>query len=292
MKLQQLRFFQSACKYKSITKAAIAIHVSQPSISAAIHNLEEEFSIKLIERKYQGFELTKEGQIFLELAEGIVKHADKVEQRMLNFHSGHETIHIGVSPMAGITILPELYSSFLTCHHDIQLTTEEHGTKTILQKLSENTLDIAFVSHYEPLPEVFSSIPVTSTETMWCSMPDNPLTQRKFLSIEDLKNERLVLFKNSFLLHDIVYKRFEESGITPQVLHETEHLTMIYALLKKGLASGFLMHSVSDFFPELLLVPVRPPFIATISLVWLPKYNMSSDTKLIINYYQQSLHKC
>ena len=129
MKLQQLRFFQAACKHNSITKAARELHISQPSISAAIHSLEEEFSVKLIERKYQGFELTKEGQIFLNLVEGMIKHADKVEQKMLSISSSHEPIRIGVSPMAGITILPELYSSFLSRHTAIQLLTEESGTK-------------------------------------------------------------------------------------------------------------------------------------------------------------------
>lgn len=288
MKLQQLRFFQAACKHNSITKAARELHISQPSISAAIHSLEEEFSVKLIERKYQGFELTKEGLIFLNLVEGMIKHADKVEQKMLSISSSHEPIRIGVSPMAGITILPELYSSFLPRHAAIQFLTEESGTKLVLQKLRENTLDIAFVSHYEPLPAGFSSIPVTTTETMWCTASDHPLAKRKFLRIEDLKDEKFVLFKDSFLLHDVVYNLFKENGITPHVLHETEHLTMIYAMLKKRLATGFLMHSVSDYFPDLKLVPVKPRLLATISLVWLPQHNMSSDTRLLIDYYKSS----
>jgi len=289
MKLQQLRFFQAACKYNSITKAARELHISQPSISAAIHNLEAEFSVKLIERKYQGFELTKEGQVFLDLADGMIKHADKVEQRMLSISSSREPILIGVSPMAGITILPELYSSFLSSHTTILLSTEENGTKLMLQKLRENTLNIAFVSHYESLPAGFASITVMTTETMWCTMSDHPLAKRKFLRIEDLKDEKLVLFKNSFLLHDVVYNRFKEAGIRPNVLHETGHLTMIYALLKKQLATGFLMHSVAGYFPDLTLVPIRPPLLATISLVWLPQHNMSSDTKLLIDYYKNKM---
>jgi len=123
---------------------------------------------------------------------------------------------------------------------------------------------------------------------MWCTASDHPLAKRKFLRIEDLKDEKFVLFKDSFLLHDVVYNLFKENGITPHVLHETEHLTMIYAMLKKRLATGFLMHSVSDYFPDLKLVPVKPRLLATISLVWLPQHNMSSDTRLLIDYYKSS----
>lgn len=285
MKLQQLRFFQAACKYNSITRAARELHISQPSISAAIHNLEEEFSVKLIERKYQGFELTKEGLVFLDLADGMLKHADKVEQRMLTIGSGHEPIRIGASPMAGITIFPELYSSFLSSHPQIMLSTEEGGTKLMLQKLTENTLDIAFVAHYDPLPTWYATIPVATTETMWCTTPDHPLAKRKYLRIDDLKDEKLVLFKSSFMLHDVIYNSFKAANITPNVLHKTGQPTMIYAMLKKGLATGFLMHSVAQYYSDLALVPIRPPLIATISLVWLPQNSMSSDTKLLIDYY-------
>lgn len=245
MKLQQLCFFQAACKYNSITRAARELHISQPSISAAIHNPEEEFSVKLIERKYQGFELTKEGLVFLDLADGMLKHADKVEQRMLTIGSGHEPIRIGASPMAGITIFPELYSSFLSSHPQIML----------------------------------------STETMWCTTPDHPLAKRKYLRIEDLRDEKLVLFKSSFMLHDVIYNSLKAANITPNVLHKTGQPTMIYAMLKKGLATGFLMHSVAQYYSDLALVPIRPPLIATISLVWLPQNSMSSDTKLLIDYY-------
>ena len=60
MKLQQLRYFKAACQYSSLTTAAKALHVSQPSISTAIHELEREFDIQLMERRYQGFTLTAE----------------------------------------------------------------------------------------------------------------------------------------------------------------------------------------------------------------------------------------
>lgn len=44
-------------------------------------------------------------------------------------------------------------------------------------------------------------------------------------------------------------------------------------------------HPLAQYYPDLALVPIRPPLIATISLVWLPQNSMSSDTKLLIDYY-------
>ena len=64
MKLQQLRYFVTACRLCSISRAAETLHISQPSVSMAIRELEREFGVSLIARRYQGFALTEEGIIF------------------------------------------------------------------------------------------------------------------------------------------------------------------------------------------------------------------------------------
>lgn len=64
MKLHQLQYFCAACRYGNITKAADELHVSQPSISMAIRDLEREFGLSLIQRTNRGFSVTK-GRIFL-----------------------------------------------------------------------------------------------------------------------------------------------------------------------------------------------------------------------------------
>lgn len=286
MKLQQLLFFQTACQCNSITAAAKLLHISQPSISAAIRNLEEEFGVKLIERRYQGFTVTEEGKAFLEMSEGLLNHSNKVWSRMMSIGSKHLPIHIGVSPMAGLTVLPTLHTDFLSRHPSIQICTEEGGTKSLLRGLSENTLDIAFVSHYSPIPSAYSSIPVMQTETMWCADKNHPLSKEPFLLIEQLKNERLVLFKNDFALHDLVRNRFQDINIAPHVIHETNQIAMVYTLIKSGIATGFLMQSVAPNFPDLAWIPIKPSFSAMISLVWIPTHSMTKDSLSLIEYYR------
>ena len=66
MKLSQLRYFQAACRCGGVTAAAELLHLSQPSVTAAIKELESEFGLALLDRKHRGFSLTKEGQLLLE----------------------------------------------------------------------------------------------------------------------------------------------------------------------------------------------------------------------------------
>jgi len=268
MKLQQLRYFYAACEHNHISSAAQALHVSQPSVSMAIRELEAEFGVKLIQRRYQGFALTDEGRSLYHMAEGVLRHADQVEQRMADLARRQTPLRIGVPPMAGTTILPRVYGQFLPQHPDIFLTTSETGTKMLLHGLLDNTLDMAFVTHYGPLPPAFKSVPVSYTETAWCAAPDHPLAKLERVRIEQLKDEPLVLFQNSFNIYELVDHRFRQAGLSPNVLHQSGQLSTVYGLIRDGIASGFLMRSVEPFFPGLSWVSVDPPFAAAISLVW------------------------
>ena len=174
MKLQQLRYFQTACRLQSITGAAEALHISQPSISVAIRELEQEFGVKLTSRRYQGFALTEEGRQLLSMADGLLEHADQVAARMQDIGRRHYPIRLGVPPMIGAVLLPRLYGSFLPRNPQITVTTEEGGAKSLLRNLLEKTLDLAFVAHSESLPEAFSAVPVVSTETVSVRRPGPP----------------------------------------------------------------------------------------------------------------------
>ena len=77
MKLHQLQYFCAACRYGNITKAADELHVSQPSISMAIRDLEREFGLSLIQRTNRGFSVTKEGAYFYEKAEILLEQAEE-----------------------------------------------------------------------------------------------------------------------------------------------------------------------------------------------------------------------
>ena len=72
MKLLQLKYFQTICKYNNITRASNELHVSQPSLSNVIRDLEEEFDVTLFQRLSKGLSLTEEGKVLLAHTDGDV----------------------------------------------------------------------------------------------------------------------------------------------------------------------------------------------------------------------------
>ena len=268
MKLQQLRYFEATCRLGSISRAAESLHVSQPSVSMAIRDLEREFGVSLIARRYQGFSLTEEGTILREMAESLLRHADHVSDRMQALGRQRRPVRLGVPPMIGTALLPTLYRRLADRYPDMLLATEELGTKTLIRDLRENVLDMAFVSHYAPLPPEFEAVPVTDMEVVWCALPDHPLAGKDRISIPQLEDEPLVFFQSNFSLRERVMQQFEDAGVTPRILHATEQLSTVQSLIRSGTATGFLLRPLAATMPDLAALSLEPQVFVHVSLAW------------------------
>ncbi len=283
MKLQQLRYFETACRLGGISRAAEALHVSQPSVSMAIRELEREFGVALIARRYQGFSLTEEGGVLRELAESLLRHAEHVESRMRALGQQRRPVRLGIPPMIGAALVPALYRNLEQRCPDLLLATEELGGKTLLRDLRENVLDLAFVTHDETLPGELDSVPVTSMELVWCAPSRHALASQPRISAAQLAQEPLVLFQDSFFLRELTMRQFERAGIAPRILHATEQLSTVQSLIRSGTATGFLLRPLADAMPELSALSLDPPVFVQVSLAWKHSCKPFRDMRCLID---------
>jgi len=288
MTLQQLRYFDAACRLKSISRAAASFNVSQPSVSMAIRELEREFGVPLISKRYQGFELTEEGVALQEMTESFLRHAAHISEHMLSF-SQRRTVRLGIPPMIGTVLLPVLYKQLDLRYPNLIISTEEFGTKTLINDLQENSLDLAFLTHQAPLPASLDSIPITNMEIVWCALHDHPLSNQSEVSVEQLENEPLVFFRSNFSLWDTIILQFEEAGITPRVFHSTEQLSMIQSLLRSGIATGFLLRPIAETMPEVKAIPLKPQVNIQVSLAWKRSKTPFRDMERLITLCKQGI---
>ena len=110
MKFFQLQYFCAACRYKNITRAAEALHVSQPSVSLAIQALENEFGMVLLDRNERGFVLTPDGEYLYREGRALLGQSDAIVETMAERKRlGSAVLRFGSTPMAGAGITQKLY---------------------------------------------------------------------------------------------------------------------------------------------------------------------------------------
>lgn len=283
MNLNQLRYFLAVGSLQSISKAAEHLHISQPSLSANMRDLENEFGVTLFTRHYRGVRLTEEGQTLYALGKDLLSRADQASAVMKDLGSGRKFLKLGVPPMIGSLILPKLYRGL--AQEDISLEITEGGYHHLLGKLIEKELDLAFLPHTGPLDPSVSGQPAAMLEVCCCAAKGHPLTAASSVDPSDLKQTPLVLFENSFLQTERILQWFQSKGVTPNILLQTQQLSTMVQMLESGLAVGFLFRELIDAHPGLTLIPTAQPIRLQVSLARLSSNRNSRAMDCFFRYF-------
>lgn len=142
MNINYLYYFQTVCKYKNMTKAAESIHISQPSITLAIKELEKELGFELFYRIGNKIELTPEGKIFLDKSKHFIKQFEDFQCDALDLGKKRKaSLKIGIPTVLGTFLLSKILPRFNVIYPDIELKIFEVPTFVGAKMIEESTLD-------------------------------------------------------------------------------------------------------------------------------------------------------
>ena len=291
MNLTKLKYFNAICTFQSFSDAADYLHISQPSLSAAIKDLENEFSVSLFTRHYRGVSLTPEGQVLYNLSKDIANRTEQAENIMKELGRGRKKLRLGIPPMIGSLILPHIYNNFLPSNKDIELEIVESGRQDLVQKLSEDYLDMVFLPHNTPIESNFSSLQVSKLEITCCADKRNSIAKEPSITPPLLQNIPLVLFENSFFQTEQIKKWFANSHIEPNIVLQTSQLSTMLSMISNNLAVGFMFRELIDTNPTLVSIPTTEPMYIDVSLVWKKKTYFSHSMDKFKNYFLHTIQK-
>lgn len=184
MTLHQLRIFQAAATYLSVTKAARDIHLRQPSVSKQLKLLEQELGVQLHVRKEQGIKLTEEGMVFLDAIEPILKQIDEVKMLFADnaLQKKPAFLKVGGSQSPSALMLPQAFSDFKKTHPHVNLTLRTADSAMIEQMVLNREVEIGVVTNPRSNPKL-SAEPLCSEKVVaivspLCAWPTRPPTGR------------------------------------------------------------------------------------------------------------------
>ena len=288
MNLTKLKYFHAICTFQSFSDAAEYLHISQPSLSNAIRDLENEFGVSLFSRHYRGVSVTPEGQVLYNLSKDVLTRTEQAENIMKELGTGRKKLRLGVPPMIGSLILPHIYGDFLPLNRDIELEIVEGGRQDLVQKLSKDYLDMVFLSHDAPIDSSFATHLVTRLEIACCTSKDNPIATYNSVTPSMLQSTPLVLFENSFFQTSKIKEWLEMAQITPNIILQTTQLSTMLSMISSNLAVGFMFRGLIDTNPALALIPTAVPMYANISLVWKKDVYFFNSMEKFKNYVSKT----
>ena len=290
MTLNQLRYFCTASRCHSITKAAEELYVTQPTVSVAIRDLEIEFCISLFYRKGNSLILTQEGEELYNKATYILQYCTELQADYSSIARVKPPLRIGIPPMLSTVFFPELLLAFSEEHPEIAVSLEEYGSVRACNLVQDDTLDLALVNMEQYNIDKFHHAVLADDQVVFCVAKNHPLAGREVVSIQDMAKQPLIFFNADSVQNQLLKLRFELEGYTPNIIMRSSQIYTTLQFLKTGRYACFLYSSMTDKFPEIIGIPMQTPIRVKIGMIWKKSRYISSDMQTLISftkkYYQ------
>lgn len=287
MRLAQLRYFLEICRYEHMTKAAKTLHISQPSLTVAMKELEKELGISLFHRVNQRIQLTTEGGYFYTELLPVIHQLDQITDRMKDMGASRNLVKIGIPPMMGSFIFPQLFRKFKSSNPQVRLEIMEYGAIEMQKLIADEILDLSMMIGESRSTEMIEFKPLMTCKIKLCVHPSHPFAAMGHIQLEDLKEEPLILFNNGFYIIKMVLDSFEHRGISPNVVLETSQIHTIKQFIANGLASSFLIENCVLPEENIVLVDVLGLSDVTIGIAWKKNRLLSSNAVKMIKFIHE-----
>lgn len=287
MKILQMRYFQTVCRYGSITKAADELFVSQPTISFCIKELEDEFGVKLFHRRHNRLQLTVEGSFFLDKVNYILQSVDALATQMKDMGNNHNHVKIAVPAMISTFLFPQLFNAYVKKYPEVELEMLETGSLQARKLVDANSVDLGITIYDNAVNDIYNVMPLVSTELVFCVSKTHPLATRKSISFKELADEHIILFKADSYQNIFIKRAFSEVGVQPKILLYSSQLYTIKKFLSYGNAGAFLYRQIGEMDKDLVCIPLEQSMIQEIVLIWTKNGSLYSDAENFIQFAKQ-----
>lgn len=284
MELRTLRYFLAAAQEENITKAADILHVTQPTLSRQMMDLERELGVTLMLRGKNGLTLTDDGIFFRQRAQEIVELADRLEKSFVerqNNISG--MVVIGASETVGSQTLARLIKEFSGKYPAVQFTLYNETVDNIKDRLDKGLVDIGLL--LEPVDVTKFDYVRLSQQDTWGLLvrDDHPLTKKESLTADDVAPYPLILpLRDNIRVEIIHWLGRDEKELTIPLFYTL--LSNAALMVAEGLGCAFCMDGAlairSD--PRLRFIPLEPRRVTHSVLVWKKNKIFSPATSLFI----------
>lgn len=290
MEIRVLRYFLAVVREEGINRAAEVLHITQPTLSRQLSQLEDEMGVKLFHRGAKKITLTSEGVLLRRRAEEILSLVDRTAQELMEQDELVEgRVVIGGGELAAMRLLPEIIQSFREKYPRVTFDIFTGNADIVKEQMEKGLIDIGVL--LEPIDMgKFDFIRLRGREQWVVLMRlDDPLAEKESIRAQDLENAPLILPRRTNVQNELINwlgDSFQES----QVLFTSNLPTNGALMVQQGLAYSIVVEGAVPFWSKEKIVcrPLFPELTANSVFAWKKQQPFSgAATKFIehIKYF-------
>lgn len=288
MNIDHIEAFIYVVHFKNIHKAADALFLSQPTVTARIKSLERELDTELFERKGKRIFLTEKGRDFLPFAEQIIRTLQQGKTQ-LKKNINKNDVTIGANVITSQYFIPFALPLWKKENPHLRFKVFSAPNEILQEKLLQRKVDIAFIQNVEHTS--LQRYEAFDNSIRLVVYPGHPFHIQKKPSIEQLAVESLVFFECGAFDWNRVKKIFEVSELEPKVEYQVNNLEVAKSLIISGNSIGFLPYlCIEKELKDGTLIEVDISHLVDIKQeIYLALINNNEFNPILLNNIRQTI---
>ena len=289
MELRILRYFLAVAREENITRAASILHVTQPTLSRQLMQMEEELGVKLFHRGRHNILLTEEGMLLYRRAQEIINLAEKTEKELVH---GAENISgeiaIGCGETQNMNPLCRMIADFRQQYPDVTFDIYTAIADDVKERLENGILDLGLL--LEPVEISRYNFIRMPLKEKWHILlrKDSPLAEKESITPGDLSGVPLIVAKRLSVRNELEnwFGRLVEHmnmAATCNLSHNNQAV-----MVENGLGAAIVMEFTCDS-DALCIRPLKPEVISGCVLVWKKNQALSPAAAKFAAYVRKNL---
>ncbi|HEX9635789.1 MAG TPA: LysR family transcriptional regulator [Candidatus Limnocylindria bacterium] len=236
--LGQIQAFREVARHGTISRAAEALFVSQPALTARIQGLERTLGSSLFARGRRGSRLTEAGRAFLPHAERALTAVERGREAVAEVASGSGgRLTIGAAPAVSTYVLPTMLHRFQADHPGVHLSVRSGHSEDVLEMVLREEVDLGLMRPIQHA-EVISSL-LYEDELVLVVHHGHPFASGQIL-MERMATEHLILFDRTSSYHELTSAVFRQAGIAPRGYLEVDNIDAAKRMVEQRLGIALL----------------------------------------------------
>jgi DNA-binding transcriptional LysR family regulator len=239
MLLAQIEGFVEIARQGNMRRAAGALSISQPALTARLQALEAELGASLFRRTHTGMVLTPAGRAFL-------PHADRAMDAIRSGgslvreleHGVIGELALAVAPAVSAYVLPEILVRFTQRHPDVRLLVRTGHSEEIVDLVARGEVELGIVRQLRDAR--VRSRPLYEDELLLVARPDHPFAVAGAVDVSEIRHAQLILFDRTSSYYDVTNALFRIAGVVPRGVTEVDNIEAAKRMVERGLGVALL----------------------------------------------------
>lgn len=295
MDTRKLIYFEAVARNNNFTKAAEELLISQPSITLAIKNLEDELGVLLFKREQNRIVLTDEGQILLVRSREIIDSIEKSKREIQEYAAGGEKIlRFGVPPIMGSWIIPSLINDFTLRFPGLKLEISELGSRNVIHSLNKDLIDVGYivfdVNYSTEFNMEYEVMEISKGQIYVLLNKDHPFADQTSIDIKMLDNHPYISYIEGTFMQTAVFAELEKKEVALKDTYKPNQLATLINLVSYGCGISFIMDNRVPIVKDntnLVSIPLKEPIYYSTGLIWKKKKYLSKVARSFIDFMSE-----